>query len=134
MKLRITGQSLRFRLSRSDVDRFMDVGKIEETIYFGGDDQANFSYALLHRPSANPLAITYQERKIAVIVATDIAEQWASEGVGMQGSVETSHGALDLLIEKDFACQHGNDRDNEDAFPNPLETDSAVTESSRLSQ
>jgi hypothetical protein len=125
MKLRIAGQSLRFRLSRSDVSRFIDVGKIEETIYFAPEEYASFSYALAHVPSDSPLAIRYREREITVIVASSIAEHWASEGIGIEGRVETSHGALELLIEKDFACLHGDDRDNKDAFPNPLEPDRA---------
>jgi hypothetical protein len=35
MKLRAKGNSLRFRVSRSELSRLMQTGRIEETIQFG---------------------------------------------------------------------------------------------------
>ncbi len=48
MKLRINGHSLRLRVSRSEVEYLLQNGRIEDTIYFGVDQEARLTYALEH--------------------------------------------------------------------------------------
>jgi hypothetical protein len=40
--------------------------------------------------------------------------------VGIEEKISKSEFALDVLIEKDFACLDRNDADNEGTYPNPL--------------
>jgi len=46
MKLRIKGNSLRVRVSRSEVTRLLAGDRLEETINFTPEPVANFTYAL----------------------------------------------------------------------------------------
>jgi hypothetical protein len=40
MKLRIKGNSLRYRVGRSELAKFVDSGRIEDTIYFASEQAA----------------------------------------------------------------------------------------------
>ena len=46
MKLRIKGNSLRLRVSRSEFTRFLSQSRIEETIHFGPGPEAKLTYGL----------------------------------------------------------------------------------------
>jgi hypothetical protein len=55
-----------------------------------------------------------------VVLPSGAARNWAEgERVGIYGSVAVGKDKLALIVEKDFACLDGSDRDNLDAFPNP---------------
>ena len=119
MKLRIKGNSLRLRVSRSELATLIKSGAIEETIHFAMEPNAKFTYALRHEPTATTVRIEYLPQQVAVLLSTEDAERWAaSDQVGIYGSSETSVGALEIVVEKDFACLDGNALDD-DAFPNP---------------
>ena len=46
MKLRIKGNSLRFRVTQSELAKLVELGRVEETIYFGPEpDGASISGA-----------------------------------------------------------------------------------------
>lgn len=121
MKLRIRGNSLRLRISRSEVDRLVNDGRIEETTWFGRDDGSRMSYVLEHEAGAKAVDLRFDPPVLAVIVPTSQVREWAAGGeVGIYTSLDLgARGVLDLVIEKDFACLHGTDEENEDAFPNP---------------
>jgi len=121
MKLRIKGNSLRLRISRPEMARLLQVGRIEQTVYFAPD--AKLTYVLEHAASAQAISVRYQLQEVTVVLSSAETQQWAEgEQVGIYGSVDTGHGPLALLVEKDFACLNASDADGEnqaDAFPNP---------------
>lgn len=121
MKLRIKGNSLRLRVSCSDVDRLLAQGRIEETIHFGFGADARLTYALEHTNAAQEIVAFHRSREVAVVLSSQSAQQWAvsPEQVGIYGSVRVHNGELALLVEKDFACLDEADANNEDTFPNP---------------
>lgn len=121
MKLRIKGNSLRLRVSCSDVDRLLEKGRIEETIHFGFDAEARLTYALEHTNASQEIAALHRAREVAIVLSSVSARQWAAspEQVGIYGSVCVRNGELALLVEKDFACLDDANADNEDTFPNP---------------
>ncbi|CAN5436057.1 hypothetical protein BH10ACI1_BH10ACI1_33610 [soil metagenome] len=112
MKLRIRGNSIRFRLTRSEVESFATQAMIEEVV---GLSPQNFSYAL-EKVSAQNLSVTFENGKISVFVPIIIANQWTN---GEQVSMEGNDGGLRILIEKDFACLNPR-KDELDNFPHPL--------------
>ena len=116
MKLRIRGNSVRMRLTRSEVDTFGTAGKVEETVDFG-DGKPVFTYALEASDAAG-VSAEFIGGTIRVFVPREAARNWVeSEQVGVE-SAETS--PLRVLVEKDFAClQERPGETNEDAFPNP---------------
>ncbi|HEY1985054.1 MAG TPA: hypothetical protein VGG85_06580 [Terracidiphilus sp.] len=122
MKLRIKGNSLRFRISPSEMVRLLDTGRIEDTIYFSVEDGAKLTYALKHTSDVSAIGVRYEPQMVTVEVPTVEAQAWAAgEQVGLYGESASRAGALELAIEKDFACLDKDDEQNADTFPNPKE-------------
>ena len=124
MKLRMKGDSLRLRVSPSELSRLLQSGRIEETVHFGPQADAKLTYALL-ASSENPvqatqLTVRYQSQEIAVVVSIDHARSWAENSdVGLYANISFGAGQLELAIEKDFACLDKDEAENQDTFPNP---------------
>jgi hypothetical protein len=114
MKLRMHDNSLRLRLSQSDVTRLHDTGKVEEVVVFEPGNELVYAIetGALHEATA-----TFDHAKIRVTLPTRAAMQWMESD---QTGIEASTGTLRLLIEKDFQCLHRAAAPGEDAFPNPL--------------
>jgi hypothetical protein len=113
MKIRIKGNSLRYRLTKSDIDYFSNNGYIEEIIFFGNN---KLVYAL-QRYQDNELTADFNDQKIVLFVPHHMADEWAdTDRVGF----ENTNGPLYLLIEKDFKCMDNVAEDQSDNYPNPL--------------
>jgi Family of unknown function (DUF7009) len=122
MKLRIKGNSLRLRVSPSELEQLLQSGRVEETIYFGAEDDARLTYALEHHPHAGPITVRYRPQEATVLVSSREARKWAQGNeVGLYGAAGSGHGPLELAIEKDFACLDKEGAENADTFPNPNE-------------
>ena len=124
MKLRIKGDSLRLRISPSEMSRLLQSGRVEDTIHFGPQQDAKLTYALqTNRNNSAPddtMTLRYQPQEVVILVPVAQAAAWADgTQVGMYAEVDTGAGQLDLAIEKDFACLDKDDADNQDTFPNP---------------
>jgi Family of unknown function (DUF7009) len=121
MKLRIKGNSLRLRVSRSEVARLLKGERVEETIHFAPQKTATLTYALEQELSGIAPTVRYTESDITVYIPADWAIPWClTDQVGIAESISLGiTGSLDLLIEKDFACLDRNDEDNQDTFANP---------------
>jgi hypothetical protein len=84
MKLRIKGNSLRLRVSPSEMEQLLQSGRVEETIYFGADEGARLTYALEHSAQAEAMTIRYRPQEVTVLVSSREARNWAeSNGVGL---------------------------------------------------
>ena len=121
MKLRIKGDSLRLRVSRSEVARLLAGDCLEDTIHFAPEPGAKFTYALQREPSVSRPTVQYAENKVTILLPSDQANEWgATDRVGIAEDIRLGGiGTLALLIEKDFACLDRSEEDNEDTFPNP---------------
>jgi hypothetical protein len=122
MKLRIHGNSLRLRLSQSDVAQFSKTGFVEESIQFAPG--ASFAYALESLSSLKTPQALYGNGFLRIQVPGADATDWVrSDRVGISGDQLLESGKhLSILIEKDFQCLHGDDARDPNAYPNPLET------------
>jgi hypothetical protein len=113
MKIRIKGNSLRYRLTKSDVDLFCKEGYLEETTNFGSQQ---LTYALL-RGGKDGLQATFKNNKITLLMPAAMIAEWElTERVGFDGVYDQ----LSLLIEKDFKCLDNVAEDQSDNYPNPL--------------
>ncbi len=120
MKLRIKGNSLRLRVSPSEMEQLLQSGRVEETIYFGADGDARLTYALQHTAQAGTMTVLYRPQEVTVLVSSREARNWAEgNDVGLYGATGSGHGPLELAIEKDFACLDKSEAENDDTFPNP---------------
>jgi hypothetical protein len=121
MKLRLKDNSLRLRVSQSELARLIDAGHIESSIYFAQDETSKFTYALELDPAAERTALRYAPHNVTVVVATAEAVLWGkTEQVGIYATVDIGpRGSVDILVEKDYACLDLSDAENADTFPNP---------------
>jgi hypothetical protein len=120
MKLRINHNSLRLRLSRTDVERLMQAGVVEESTLLGG--AIPFAYRLAVDAQAREIRTGRNAHGIQVRIPQDIAIMWTSSDQVGVSAVETHPGGREttVLIEKDFSCVRPRQgEDDEDAFPNP---------------
>ena len=121
MKLRIKGNSLRIRVTRSELGRFQAGGRIEDTIHFTSAPEAKLTYALETALQASPVTVRYGSREVTVILSKDQARIWeAPSEVGVYTTLDMgSAGSLEVVVEKDFACIDRTDEDQTDTFANP---------------
>ena len=122
MKLRIKGNSLRLRVSRSEFARFQAGGRIEETIHFTAAPEATLTYALESALSSSPVSVRYGSREVTVILSQDRARIWEAQNeVGIYTTLDMGPaGSLEVVVEKDFACLDRSNEDNSDTFANPV--------------
>ncbi len=118
MKIRIKGNSIRLRLTKTEVDNFAANGFIEEKTEFG---DTYFSYRMESSAHHQELAAAYQGNLITVFIPADIAQNWTStELVGFENKMDIGNNKqLFLLVEKDFVCLDNTFEDQSDNFPNP---------------
>jgi hypothetical protein len=124
MKLRIKGNSLRLRVTPSEVKQLLRDGAIREHIQLTPDPRDRFIYAITSSPSGATTTVAYHPGNITVSVPNAQLTYWAcSEEVGVYADVTLGDDrVLSVNIEKDFACLDRSDVDNEDTFPNPILT------------
>ena len=79
MKLRIKGNSLRLRVSRSELARFQAGDRIEETIHFTAAPEATLTYALESALRPSPVTVRYGSREVTVILSKDRARIWGEQ-------------------------------------------------------
>jgi hypothetical protein len=121
MKLRIKGNSLRLRVSRSEVDRLVAGTSLQETIRFAPGPESTLTYRLAVASSDSPINVRYSQQRIEVVLQEDQVQALSQDShVGIYSSLDIGSGELlELIIEKDFACLDRSDEDNTDTFPNP---------------
>ena len=126
MKLRIRGNSLRLRLTKSEVAE-IGAGKIvEETVEFGGEPSQRLIYALVPSDDAESATAVFEGGRIAVFIPKTQAAEWArtnQTGIEAEKQIDDGGRALRILIEKDFACLETRaGEEDADAFAHPLQS------------
>jgi len=121
MKLRIRGNSIRLRLTRTEVARFAENGRVEDAVEFGTGLPA-FTYELISRPDGS-IGARFDGGRLTVSIPQHEAKSWTdSDMVGLEAlQAVDDRRVLRILIEKDFAClSERAGEDDGDAFANPL--------------
>lgn len=113
MKLRIQKDTLRLRLSKSEVARLHESGSIEETTHF---DEGTLTYTIRKNPSGEFHA-ELAEGTIMVQAPAEMVDRWATSD---ETGIEARAGALHIVVEKDFRCLNGpRPEDPPDTYPHP---------------
>lgn len=119
MKLRIKGNSIRLRLSQTEVKNFGVNGTCIDRISFGSNQ---LIYSLEMSENA-AISVTFSDQHIRVLVPAAVGKSWVEDNtqVGFDHeSVTGEETPLYVLVEKDFACLADRPREDEsDNFPNP---------------
>jgi len=121
MKLRILGNSLRLRVTRSELARLQAGGSIEDCVRFSPAPEASLTYALTVMASEAAVRVEYAPQRVTIVLNEAQLQSWSQPGkVGIYTSVGNGSGkGLQLTIEKDFACLDRSHVSNADTFPNP---------------
>ena len=122
MKIRIKGNSIRYRLTKTEISNFGNDGFIEEKTVF--PDGSSFSYRLERATGIDNLAASYSGNRICIFVPKGIASEWTTtDVVGFDHRMKMGEEKeLYLLIEKDFVCLDHTFEDQSDNYPNPNKT------------
>ena len=121
MKLRIKGNSLRLRLSKTDVEKLVVAKYLEERTPFGNN---TFVYALQITDAGDELSADFDGSKITVFIPEIFIKDWAvNDVVGFNATMPVSDTeSLYILIEKDFKCIDETTGDQQDSYENPNKT------------
>ena len=122
MKLRIRGNSIRLRLTKSEIAQFAATGRVEERLEFGIAGPG-LGYQLYATAGDETMRARFEDNCLYIAVPIRDAENWInSEQVSIESAQRIADDmSLRILVEKDFACltERANE-DETDAFPNPL--------------
>lgn len=122
MKLRIHGNSVRLRLTRSEVERFARDGKIESVVGFGPAPYHRLTYGFAIRPQSECMAVEYSSNCITIFVSPLVAQDWTTtERISVSDHQPLGNeGCLEILVEKEFRRMRDAVPDP-DLYPNPLQ-------------
>ena len=110
MKLRIEDDTLRLRLSATEVSEFASTGRVVAVMHFGSGAGQRMAYALERAPDdgAATLHVRFDAAGLAVVVPAAVAHAWTTtEQNGFSENLplaEARH--LRVLVEKDLDCRH----------------------------
>jgi hypothetical protein len=123
MKMRIRGNSIRMRLTKTEINQIENGLPVRETLSFGGG--IKLLYSLVPSKDIQVMRAEFDQKEIRVLLPLDLSREWA-----LSDTISVKHGQPGqtdepfLLIEKDFVClkprQHEVE-DETDLFQNPNE-------------
>lgn len=115
MKVRIKGNTLRLRLSKSEVAKIGSDGYVEDAIHFPNNAQLKYAMKV---SDVDALSATMAHCAITVHLPKALAKTWVeTEQVGFDAHQPLDNGeSLYILVEKDFQCLTA--RPNEDESDN----------------
>lgn len=120
MKLRIRDNSIRLRLTQTEVTTIRDQGLLRSAVAFPGG--ASFKYTLESSPATVAATAEYEGDQLLVKLPESAVREWAdSEQVGIAAVQAIDNDAsLSILVEKDFVCLSPRDGEDEsDMFDHP---------------
>ncbi len=120
MKLRIRDNSIRLRLTRSEVVAIRDDGLLRSFVAF--PDGTRFEYALESSPASVAPNAQYTDHAMVIRLPESTVREWADSdqvAIASEQAVDND-GVLSILVEKDFACLSPREGEDEsDMFPHP---------------
>ena len=120
MKLRILDNSIRLRLTRTEVDKAARDGAVRGAVSF--PDGSVFKYVFESSPAIVSSSASFSGNQLVVKMPRSEVLSWAAtEQVSLAArQVLDDRQVLDILVEKDFACLAPRpDEDESDMFPHP---------------
>ena len=113
MTIRIKGNAIRYRLTKTDIAHFSANGYLDESVDFGTQV---LTYAI-EKNQLHNLSVLFESNKITLFMPETLADEWTlTNRVGF----ETTDNSLFLLVEKDFKCLDNVAEDQSDHYLNPL--------------
>ncbi len=126
MKLRIRGNSLRLRVSRTELLQIAEQGSAEDSIRFG--PATEWRYGIEVKPSGD-VAAQFAANSLRVVLPKTRVDQWLDDReVAIEGQQPIGNGeTLRILVEKDYTClAPRTGEDDADLFANPQQAKGAT--------
>jgi hypothetical protein len=122
MKVRIAGNSIRFRLRKQDVAALHSSGFVLDLLEFGAEPEDRLEFKLETAEVLEP-QIQYSTGATTVLLPRMVVEEFIqTERVGFDFDINTGRErSVYVLVEKDFSCLDGSDADNDGTYANPNE-------------
>jgi hypothetical protein len=116
MKLRILNNTIRLRLSQSELEVLKSEHQVSgKTIFMNSE----FIYSLIISDSEEDVSAEFEKGHLKVKLEKKLAGNWIEGDLTGLSNKDTS--SLSILVEKDFQCLHKRPNEDEtDSFPNPL--------------
>jgi len=112
MKIRIKGNSIRYRLTKSDVEKLGTAGFLSESSHF---ISKTLEYTITTTTNTSLSADFIDNRIVLNMPEKMVQELVNTDKVGFSDL----SGPVSLLIEKDFTCLDNVEEDQSDNYPNP---------------
>ncbi|AZA84353.1 hypothetical protein C1637_05795 [Chryseobacterium lactis] len=112
MKIRIKDNSIRFRLTQSEVAELGQKGIISSFTEFV---DRPFIYTIESTDGEELSAAFIENRMVLKMPETMVSEWISTDRVGFDGQA----GLVKILVEKDFVCIDNTLEDQSDNYPNP---------------
>ena len=121
MKLRISGNSIRLRLSMTEVEKLVHGNFVQDKCHIGS---STLTYQVNQNTREDKLSATYSNDLIDVKIPKEWLTNWdKDERVGFEGH---DNNGLYILVEKDFQCMKPRPQEDEsDLFVNPNANDNS---------
>ncbi len=121
MKLRISGDSLRLRLSPDEIARLAEQGRVVDAIHIGSADLSALAYELISSADHRAVDVELSAGQISVYVPGAEVDDWTgTDRVGIEATVANSTDGLRVLLEKDWKCVTlRSDEDEAHLYPHP---------------
>ena len=121
MKIRIKGNSIRIRLTKPEVSKLADTGRIEEHTFFANN---RLVYSLQSIDTGSELSAAYHADTITMFVPKELIKGWQeNDVVGFSANMAINkNDNLYLLLEKDFVCLDETNEDQSNNYENPNKT------------
>jgi hypothetical protein len=121
MKIRIKDNSVRFRLSKSEVKQLCETNHIAKQTEFAN---IIFHYQIQVAANAEFLSADFNNNCITLFFPKSKADTWfVDDVITHQHNMDLPNGKqLFLLLEKDFVCLDHTHEDQSDNYQNPNKT------------
>ena len=119
MKLRISDNSIRIRVSKVEAEKLMQFETIQMTTGFPADTQLSCQ---LIPSKVDDLGCTFSSNSISIFIPESMIEAWKSSGTAeLETTLHLENGQeLLILVEKDFKRLSNRAKEDEsDLFINP---------------
>ena len=114
MKLRIKGNTIRLRLTRTEVAEIGEGREVRESTEFS--PTSAFVYSL-QSGSNEIVEAQFSNNCLRINIPHEISKAWA---VSNEVGIEAEQQQLKIIIEKDFACLSPRGEEDSDTFENPM--------------
>lgn len=118
--MRISGQSIRLRLSQKDVLNLRGNGSISVPVFFGmqEDDILVYKLSIIEEGLSQ---VKIKPEEITVLILKNDINEWLQHDalVSFECILPTLSSPLTVLIERDFKCLTPRKEDEGDLFENP---------------